>query len=50
MALISFEISGDELVLCYAPAMGTGALSEHLLSNKEITIKHTFLCCTKSLA
>lgn len=42
MAAISFETIGDELILCYAPAMGTSDLMERLSSNKELTIKHTF--------
>lgn len=42
MASVSFEILGDELILCYAPAMGTSDLMERLSSNKEITIKYTF--------
>lgn len=48
MSSISFEILGDELILCYAPAMGTGDLTEHLSSNKEFIIKHTF-CVSKKL-
>lgn len=42
MAAISFEIIGDELILCYAPAMGIDGLLEQLSSGKEISIKYTF--------
>lgn len=43
MPSISFEILGDELILCYAPAMGIDGLLERLSSGKELSIKHTFL-------
>ncbi len=49
MASISFEILGDELILCYAPAMGIDGLLERLSSNKELSIKHTFLVTKKLL-
>lgn len=42
MAAISFEIIGDELILCYAPVMGIDGLLEQLSSGKKISIKHTF--------
>lgn len=43
MASISFEILVDELILCYAPAMGIDGLLERLSSGKKLSIKHTFL-------
>lgn len=49
MASISFEILGDELILCYAPAMGIDGLLERLSSVKELSIKHTFLVSQKLL-
>lgn len=49
MAAISFEIIGENLILCYAPAMGTDGLLERLSSGKELSIKHTFLVSQKLL-
>lgn len=49
MAAISFKITGDELILCYAPAMGVDGLLERLSSSKELSIKHTFLVTQKLL-
>lgn len=49
MAAISFEIIGDKLILCYAPAMGIDGLLERLSSGKELSIKHTFIVTQKLL-
>lgn len=38
MAAISFEIIGDKLILCYAPAIGIDGLLERLSSGKELSI------------
>ena len=39
---ISFERRNDELILCYAPAMGTRELEKRLFEGEELQIKHTF--------
>lgn len=48
MASISFEYSGDKLILCYTPAMGIEDIKKHLSSDECVTIKHTFFV-TKDL-
>ena len=42
MASISFENSGDRLILCYAPAMGIDDITKKLSSGDYVPIKHTF--------
>ena len=39
---ISLEREGDELILCYAPEMGTAGLRDQLKKNGTISIKHTY--------
>lgn len=39
---ISFEIEGNDLLLCYAPEMGTKGLIDQLQKNGSLTIKHTY--------
>lgn len=34
MASISFEYSGDKLILCYAPTMGIEDIKKHLISDE----------------
>ena len=42
MSTLSFEIKGNELLLCYAPVMGIEDIAERLSSGTEVLIKHTF--------
>lgn len=42
MASISFENSGDKLILCYTPAMGLNDIKKRLDTHDSISIKHTF--------
>ncbi len=42
MASISFEYSGDKLILCYAPAMGINDIIKRLDTENGVLIKHTF--------
>lgn len=48
MASISFEYSGDKLMLCYTPAMGLDDITKRLDTEDGVLIKHTFLV-TKDL-
>ncbi len=48
MASISFEYSGEKLILCYAPAMGIDDITKKLSNGDCIPIKHTFFV-TKNL-
>lgn len=48
MAAISFEIIGDKLILCYAPAMGIEDITNKLFGGDRVPIKHTFFV-TKEL-
>lgn len=48
MASISFEYSGDKLILCYTPAMGLEDITKRLNTEDGVTIKHTFFV-TKEL-
>ena len=48
MASISFEYSGEKLILCYAPAMGIDAITQKLSGGDYVPIKHTFFV-TKDL-
>lgn len=49
MTSISFKTIGDELILCYTPAMGIENITEKLSSNKEVLIKNTFAVNKKHL-
>lgn len=42
MASVSFEYSGDKLILCYAPVMGIDDIKKRLSSDEGVLIKHTF--------
>ena len=42
MSSISFENSGEKLILCYAPAMGIDDITKKLSSGDCVPIKHTF--------
>lgn len=42
MSSISFEYSGEKLILCYAPAMGIDNITKKLSSGDCVPIKHTF--------
>lgn len=42
MASISFEYSGDKLILCYTPAMGLEDITKRLNTEDGVSIKHTF--------
>lgn len=42
MPTLSFEIKGNELLLCYAPVMGIEDIAERLSSGTEVLIKHAF--------
>ena len=48
MSSISFEYSGEKLILCYAPAMGIDDISKKLSGGDHVPIKHTFFV-TKDL-
>ena len=48
MASISFEYSGEKLILCYAPIMGIDDIIKRLNSEDVVPIKHTFFV-TKDL-
>ena len=48
MSSISFEYSGEKLILCYAPAMGIDAITQKLSGGDYVPIKHTFFV-TKDL-
>ena len=48
MSSISFEYSGEKLILCYAPAMGIGDITKKLSNGDCVPIKHTFFV-TKDL-
>jgi len=48
MSSISFEYSGETLILCYAPAMGIDDITKKLSSGDWVSIKHTFFV-TKDL-
>ena len=48
MSSISFEYSGEKLILCYAPAMGIDDISKKLSGGDYVPIKHTFFV-TKDL-
>lgn len=48
MSSISFEYSGEKLILCYAPAMGIDDINKKLSGGDCIPIKHTFFV-TKDL-
>lgn len=48
MSTISFEYSGEKLILCYAPAMGIDDITKKLSSGDCVPIKHTFFV-TKDL-
>ena len=48
MSSISFEYSGEKLILCYAPAMGIDDITKKLSSDDYVPIKHTFFV-TKDL-
>ena len=48
MSSISFEYSGEKLILCYAPAMGIDDITKKLSSGDYVPIKHTFFV-TKDL-
>ena len=48
MSSISFEYSGEKLILCYAPAMGIDDITKKLSSDDWVSIKHTFFV-TKDL-
>lgn len=45
---VSFEMRNDELILCYAPAMGISDITKRLSMDEEIPIKRTFFV-TKSM-
>lgn len=45
---VSFERQNDELILCYAPAMGISDITKRLSMDEEILIKRTFFV-TKSM-
>lgn len=49
MTSISFKTIGDELILCYTPAMGIENITEKLSSDKEVLIKNTFTVNQKHL-
>lgn len=42
MESISFEIAGDNLILCYTPAMGISDIIKRLETKNDVWIKHTF--------
>lgn len=48
MSSISFEYSGEKLILCYAPAMGIDDITKKLSDGDYVPIKHTFFV-TKDL-
>ena len=48
MSSISFEYSGEKLILCYAPAMGIDDITKKLSGGDDVPIKHTFFV-TKDL-
>ena len=48
MSSISFEYSGEKLILCYAPAMGIDDITKKLSGGNDVPIKHT-LFVTKDL-
>ena len=48
MPSISFEYSGEKLILCYAPAMGIDDITKKLSRGDYVPIKHTFFV-TKDL-
>ena len=48
MSSISFEYSGEKLILCYAPAMGIDDINKKLSGGDCVPIKHTFFV-TKDL-
>lgn len=48
MSSISFEYSGEKLILCYAPAMGIDDISKKLSGGDYVPIRHTFFV-TKDL-
>ena len=48
MSSISFEYSGEMLILCYTPAMGIGDITKKLSKGDCFPIKHTF-SVTKAL-
>lgn len=48
MASISFEHSGDKLILCYTPVIGFDNITKRLETEDGILIKHTFFV-TKDL-
>ena len=48
MSSISFEYSGEKLILCYAPAMGIADINKKLSGGDCVPIKHTFFV-TKDL-
>ena len=48
MSSISFEYSGEKLILCYAPAVGIDDITKKLSSGDWVSIKHTFFV-TKDL-
>ena len=48
MSSISFEYSGEKLILCYAPAMGIDDITKKLFGGDDFPIKHTFFV-TKNL-
>ena len=48
MPSISFEYSGEKLILCYTPAMGIDDITKKLSGGDDVPIKHTFFV-TKDL-
>lgn len=42
MPSISFEVAGNELILCYSPAMGSEDILKRITDDKDFSIKHTF--------
>ena len=48
MSSISFEYSGDNLILCYIPPIGIGDIKKRLDTEEGVLIKHTF-SVTKAL-